>query len=139
MPSEGLHRTKLVNALQPHGFPPESQDIKEHTPELPEIMEQTDVLSNYLHEMEQMLNRIDKSAPSGEYLAFAARVTKPRKTEVLPRKIADMMHTINAMRVQVVKGRSALPADEWVVVQAIWKVLDRWRKELSFQAGKANE
>jgi hypothetical protein len=50
-----------------------------------------------------------------------------------------MMLTINAMRVQVVKGRSALLADEWAVVQAIWKVLDRWRKGLSLQEGKADE
>jgi hypothetical protein len=42
-----------------------------------------------------------------------------------------MMHTINAMRVQVVKDRSALLADEWAAVQANWKVLDRWRKGLS--------
>lgn len=87
------------------------------------------MLSDYLHEMATMLRGIDNLAPSRE--PFAAWVTRFRRTEVLPAKVAAMMLTINAMRVEVVKERSALPADEWSVVQAIWSVLDRWRKGLS--------
>jgi len=73
-----------ADALQLKIPPPEPPIITKQTTELPDIKEQTDVLSNYLYEMEQMLNRIDKSAPSGEF--FAAWVTRLRKTEVLPKK-----------------------------------------------------
>lgn len=123
-------KTKLVNALKGSPPPPYPAPPKKLLPSPPPALpEQTDVLSNYLHEMTQMLRRIDPSAPPNE--PFAAWVTRLRRTGVLPRTTADMMHTINAMRVQVVKDRSALLADEWAAVQANWKVLDRWRKGLS--------
>jgi len=45
---------------------------------------------------------------------------------------------VNAMRVEVVKERKALAADEWAAVQAIRRILDRWKGGLSSQTGKAD-
>ena len=53
------------------------------------LREQTHVLSDYLHEMTQMLQSLDKAAPRREGLA--AGVTRLQRAGVLPRKIAKVM------------------------------------------------
>jgi len=113
-----------VNALPAHRSGPTSAPDPGGT-----LKEQTDVLSNYLHEMTQTLRRVDNVAPFRE--PFAACVTRLRRAELLPKKIAAMMLTINAMRVEVVKDRIVLGTDEWLAVQAIWTVLERWKRSLS--------
>jgi len=151
------HKVKLVNVLQLQAESPPSEEpatlpatnvLSNYHHEMTQIIrrlqlqaestltfseksemlqEQTNVLSNYHHEMTEIIRRLDASAPHHESLV--AGVTRLRKEGVLPRKMADMMLTINAMRVEVVKDRSLLPMDEWTVAQLIWRVLDRWRRE----------
>lgn len=123
-PQDGCRKIKLVNALatSPPGNGLAPSKIPTTT-----LREQTDVLSNCLYDMNEMLRRLDEAAQPGE--PFAACVTRLRKDGFLPGKIAAMMLTVNAMRVEVVKGRKALPADEWEAMHAIWRALDRWKKE----------
>jgi len=136
-PQDSCHKTKLVNVLVNHsgdgGAVPKTLPFP--VPDSGALREQTVVLCDHLHAMNEILRRLDNAAHPSE--PFAACVTRLRKAGILPGKVAAMMLTINAMRVEVVKERRALPADEWAVVQAIWQVLGRWKMGLSPQMGKA--
>ena len=137
-PQDSCHKTKLVNVLaldHSGGGAPGPKTLPPQASSSPALREQTDVLSDRLRDMNEMLRQLEKTAPFGE--PFVAWVTRLRKTGLLQKKIAAMMLTVNAMRVEVVKERKALPAEEWAVVQAIWRVLDRWKDGLSSQTRKA--
>ena len=94
---------------------------------VPAISEQTDVLSHWLFDAQQYLNRLENISKSHEY--FAPRVDRLKREGKIGRALAAQMQLLNTYRVQVVKDRNPLDADDWALAsQTMYKTRSEWKK-----------
>ena len=116
--AEGRIARKLGScAAKKHGvekvlnFLKADEDVDRPPDLLPDLQEQTDVLSQWLFDAASFLDRVENISRSKE--PFAARVSRLKHEGRVPSSLSNRMQTLNNFRVQVVKERKMLDATEW--------------------------